>query len=86
MKLKPIDHIIETNENRYCIFLIPLKSKSYLSFLMENKETKGKKLNDVLFVAREAIMENPEKFGVVCNENCESCNYFKDYSNRLNSL
>jgi len=85
-EFKSIDYIIETEGKRYCVFLTPVKSNSYFAVLMEDKETKCKKLDEVLFVAREAVMEEPEKFGVVCNENnCGNCSYFKEYEKRFKS-
>ena len=77
-KLKLIDYSVGDS----CAFLIPgsEKEESGVSYLLRNINIENRK--DVLFVAREAIMEDPEKFSHKClrDKKCDNCPAFRKYN------
>jgi hypothetical protein len=85
-QLKTIDYIVGNS----CAFLIPeyekereekhKKPSSGISVLFKNSNSKN--LKDVLFVAKEAMMEEPEDFAYEClrDKKCDKCLIFKKYN------
>jgi len=82
-QLKTIDYIVGNS----CAFLIPEyeknlkeKEKTGVSSLLENSKVGNRR--NVLFVAREAMMEEPENFAYEClrDKKCSKCPIFKKYN------
>jgi len=85
-QLKTIDYIVGNS----CAFLIReyeeereekhKKPLSGISVLLRNSNNKN--IKDVLFVAKEAMMEEPEDFAYECfrGKKCDKCSIFKKYN------
>jgi len=77
-QLKTIDYIVGNS----CAFLIPEYEKSLSGISVLFKNSNSKNLKDVLFVAKEAMMEEPENFAYEClrDKKCGKCPIFKKYN------
>jgi len=82
-QFKTIDYVVGNS----CAFLIPEyeerkkeKERSGVSVLLKNSNNENRK--NVLFVATEAMMEEPEKFAYECHRDkkCDKCPIFKKYN------